>query len=186
MATRGRKPKPTALKKLHGSATSRINEHEPKVEPSAIEPPEFLNDEARAEWARVCPLLFKARVITELDRAIFASYCEAWATYVQACRDVAKYGTVLISKKPCPTCKGTCQTAGGEACSRCEGKGFITGQAYQGPWVNVRSMADKQMRACAVELGLTPSSRTRIHVAPDDQDVTGKARFFTAGLKVIG
>jgi len=160
MATRGRKPKPTALKKLHGSATSRINEHEPKVEPSAIEPPEFLNDEARAEWARVCPLLFKARVITELDRAIFASYCEAWATYVQACRDVAKFGTVLVSAK--------------------------TKQAYQGPWVNVRSMADKQMRACAVELGLTPSSRTRIHVAPDDQDVTGKARFFTAGLKVIG
>jgi len=162
MATRGRKPKPSALQKLQGNPGRRaLNDQEPQIEPSPIEPPDFLNEEARAEWARVCPLLFQARMITDLDRAIFASYCEAWATYVRACKDVAKFGTVLVSAK--------------------------TKQAYQGPWVNVRSMADKQMRACAVELGLTPSSRTRIQVARETgQDETGKGRFFAKGLKVVG
>lgn len=161
MATRGRKPLATAEKIRRGNPGRRpLNDNEPEVKAVELKAPDHLDAEAKREWARVAPQLATARITCELDRALLASYCEAWSTYVQACKDVAENGAVLISLK--------------------------TGQAYQGPWVNVRAMAEKQMRACMAELGMTPSSRSRIQAFPAEEEKGGNSRFFNTGLKVVG
>ena len=54
MATRGRKPKPTAIKVLEGNPGKRpLNKFEPAPEKKAPPCPEWLNGEAKAEWERL-------------------------------------------------------------------------------------------------------------------------------------
>lgn len=148
MARSGRKRKPTELKIHEGNPGKRsLDEEEPDVKPCAWvapEPPEHLDEEARAEWERVAPVLVGAKVLTALDRAAMAGYCTAWSAYVKADRQVQQYGEVLLSKK---TDKG----------------GNETVTPYMSPYVNLRAMAMKQMLTYGAEMGLTPSSRSRIH-----------------------
>lgn len=154
MATRGPKPKPTAVKELAGNPGGRpLNEHEPNLGAALLACPGWMGEEAAAEWDRVAPLLFRAGVTTEADRALLAAYCRAYSQWVAACAEVDDEGAVRISPK--------------------------TGQPYQSAHVNVEAMYAKEMRACAAELGMTPSSRSRIHAAPGESgEPLGKARFF--------
>lgn len=77
--SRGPLPKPAALKVLEGNPGKRslnladgIN---PRVEiPSA---PKHLGQEARKEWKRITPLLEELGLISGLDRAALALYCQA-------------------------------------------------------------------------------------------------------------
>lgn len=58
MATRGRKPKPTALKLLEGNPGKHpINEHEPIPPKSTVKCPTWLEPEAKKEWKRLAPSL---------------------------------------------------------------------------------------------------------------------------------
>ena len=54
MATRGRKPKPTAVKVLEGNPGKRpLNMFEPVPDKVAPECPSWLNDEAKAEFMKL-------------------------------------------------------------------------------------------------------------------------------------
>lgn len=54
MATRGRKPTPTAIKELEGNPGKRkLNENEPKPERKAPACPKWLDKDARKEWHRL-------------------------------------------------------------------------------------------------------------------------------------
>lgn len=76
--TRGPLPKPAALKLLEGNPGKRslnladgIN---PRVEiPSA---PKHLGIEARKEWKRITPILEELGLVSGLDRAALALYCQ--------------------------------------------------------------------------------------------------------------
>lgn len=154
MGARGPKPESMASKKHRGNPGRRpMNDREPQIEVSELTPPEWLAGEALTEWERVADVLYKANLATAMDRAVLVSYCEAWGAYVQGCKDVIEHGYVMTSEK--------------------------TGQDYLSPYLNAKSMAEKQMRACVAELGMSPSSRTRIKVTPVvKQDKTGKGKFF--------
>jgi len=156
MAKRGPKPKPTAYHKLAGNPGKRAyNEAEPDYGRTAPTCPRHLGKEAKAEWKRLAKMLSEAGTLTRADRAVMAGYCEAWGLYVKASADVQKYGAVLISpKSKMPFCS---------------------------PYVSILSMALKQMNTFAAELGLTPSSRSRV-TATKPQAPEGKGRF----LKVVG
>ena len=52
---RGRKPRPTALKILDGTRADRINHDEPAMPPASIEPPDWLDETARAHWGELDP-----------------------------------------------------------------------------------------------------------------------------------
>ena len=80
---RGRKPKPTTLKILEGNPGKRsLNEHEPQVQAEIPECPEFLDDEARAEWFRMAKVLQDMGLLTQADRAALAAYCVAYSCWV--------------------------------------------------------------------------------------------------------
>ena len=149
---RGRKPKPTAQKRLEGNPGKRpLNDREPRIPKAVLRCPRHLDAEARREWQRIAPLLKRAGVATAVDRAFLAGYCVAWSAFVSADRAVQQYGEVLMSDK--------------------------TGQAYASPYINLRAMALKQLHRYGVELGIGASSRSRIH-AEDDATQGGALREF--------
>ena len=85
MAQRGRKPKPTAVKVLEGNPGKRsLNTAEPKPEKKAPRCPSWLEDEAKKEWKRMSKQLEQLGILTEIDMAAFAGYCQAYARWKEA------------------------------------------------------------------------------------------------------
>lgn len=84
----GTSPRPAALRLLNGR-TPGTDSGGRKVTPPANfarvapEVPDWLSDEAAAEWARIIPELTRMKLIKEIDRATVAAYCESWARFVE-------------------------------------------------------------------------------------------------------
>jgi len=144
---RGRKPKPTAQRVLEGNPGKRkLNAAEAPipVPPDAFdEPPTGLgvNAHAVAEWRRLAPLLRRVRLVTEADRAALTALCVEWARYLDATAEVARLGMVV--KAP-------------------------SGYPMPNPYLPI---ATRALAACIKlwpELGLTPSSRSRVRTATQE------------------
>ena len=136
MATRGRKPTPTAIKELEGNPGKRkINEAEPKPEKKAPPCPKWLEPEAKKEWRRLSKQLEQIGVLTEVDQAAFASYCQAYARWKAAEEFITSHGYVSMTP---------------------------AGYVQQLPHVSISQTYQKIMNRCAEQLGLTPSSRSRL------------------------
>ena len=151
----GRRPKPTALKALAGNPGKRaLNPSEPK--PSGIPTcPRHLDKEAKVEWRRISGELLMLGLLTLIDRAALAGYCSAWSRWVAAELSIQKFGTVIKSPK--------------------------SGYPIQNPYVGIANTALDQMRKFATEFGLTPASRSRLHIETDGQ-FTDPFESFMAGI----
>lgn len=82
----GRPPKPTAQKKLEGTARpDRLNEAEPQF-PVLLSPdaPTWLDELAREHWLYHADLFSKSRVMTEADASLLAAASERWSVYRRA------------------------------------------------------------------------------------------------------
>src|SRR5215467_8094606 len=87
---RGRKPKPTHLKLLlNNPGNRRLNKSEPKPAAAFPNPPDHLNTEARQEWARVSQELYVLGMLSNIDRASLAAYCQCYGRWIQAERAIA-------------------------------------------------------------------------------------------------
>lgn len=136
MATRGTRPKPTALKVLQGTdRADRGNPNEPKTTTALPACPEHLNDEAQREWERIGTLLAGLGLVTQIDRAALAAYCQVWSRWVEAEEAIRRYGVVIKSPSNFP---------------------------MQSPYLAIANKAMDQMRLLLTEFGMTPSSRTRV------------------------
>lgn len=142
---RGRKPKPTEMKKLEGNPGKRgLNKKEPKPAAGAPVAPNHLTGAARTEWKRLTVELGEMKLLSKVDRAELSLCCSAWAMYVKACNKIVKEGEVITSDK---------------------------GGLYQNPWVAIRNRSMEQVHKFYAEFGLTPSSRSRVHVdTPGEED----------------
>lgn len=154
----GRRPTPTALKKLAGNPGKRaLNNSEPK--PAGIPTcPRHLDKEAKAEWRRISGELLTLGLLTLIDRAALAGYCAAWSRWVAAELNIQKFGTVIKSPK--------------------------SGYPVQNPYVGIANTALDQMRKFATEFGLTPASRSRLHIEADGQS-TDPFEVFMAGIGAV-
>ncbi|HHY08368.1 MAG TPA: phage terminase small subunit P27 family [Corynebacteriales bacterium] len=138
MATRGRKPKPTALKVLEGNPGKRpLNKNEPQPERKAPRCPSWLEPEAKKEWKRMAKTLEAIGVLTQVDKAAFAGYCQAYARWREAEEFLSKHGTIF--KTP-------------------------SGYIQQVPQVAIARNYLQIMKDFCSEFGLTPAARTRIRV----------------------
>jgi P27 family predicted phage terminase small subunit len=143
----GRIPKPTALKLLEGNPGHRpLNRSEPKPRPIAPKCPTWLDADAKREWRRVAPELERLGLLTGIDMAALAAYCQSYSEW--------KRYTAVIEK---------------------EGSTFTTdtGQIRARPEVAMGRKALADVRAWAIEFGLTPSARARMQITDpgfDDDD----------------
>ena len=138
MATRGRKPKPTAIKELEGNPGRRpLNKYEPKQQKTAPKCPTWLTQEAKKEWKRMSKSLEAIGILTTVDMGAFAGYCQAYARWKEAEEFLSKHGTIF--KTP-------------------------SGYIQQVPQVSIAQTYLKIMKDFCSEFGLTPASRTRLQV----------------------
>lgn len=147
---RGRKPTPTHLKIVAGNPGKRaLPKHEAKVARALPSPPPHLADDAKVEWGRVAEELYKIGLLSSVDRAVLAAYCQAYARWAQAERAINEMG------------KADVLTAGLMIKT-------TNGNAIQNPLVGTANKAATDMVRYAAELGMTPSARSRITATPPE------------------
>jgi len=144
MALSGQKPIPTKLKMLRGNPGKRpLPEHEPRPASEMPSPPSVLGDIALEEWYRIGPELQRIGVLTMADRSCLASYCKVYERWCMA-------DSHLKSSEDLVNMTGT-------------------GTLAQNPYVSIANKAMELMHKFGVELGLTPSSRTRMTGRKDEE-----------------
>lgn len=152
----GRRPKPTALKELAGNPGKRaMNRNEPRFSglPTC---PSHLDKQAKAEWRRISKELSAVGLLTAVDRAALAAYCQCWSRWVQAEEKIRETSLVVKSAK--------------------------SGYPIQNPFVGIANTALDLMKKFLTEFGLTPASRSRLSVDADKSTVDP----FTEFMKALG
>jgi P27 family predicted phage terminase small subunit len=109
----------------------------PPAEALFADPPRELDAHpaAREEWMRIVPLLLESRAITHIDRSVLVAVCIEWAKYLDAMTEVRVRGLVITAP---------------------------SGYPITNPYLAVANRALVHCSRLWPELGLTPSSRTRI------------------------
>ena len=134
--TRGRKPKPTAIRIAQGNPGKRgFNHAEPVLPEGMPDCPDHLDGEARAEWFRLVGPLHEAGVLTTVDRGALAAYAQAWSRWVEAEEKLKTTPTIM--KTP-------------------------SGYIQQNPWLGIANKQMELMGRYMAELGITPASRSRV------------------------
>ena len=140
----GRPPKPTALKLVQGNPGRRpIEKGETTPEVGIPDCPAHLTADAKTEWDRITPLLFRYRLVTNIDTASLALYCQAYGRWQEAERKIAemkeKGGDGLLIKAP-------------------------SGYPIQNPYLAIANRAMEDCYKYLQQFGLSPSARTRVTV----------------------
>jgi len=172
----GRKKIPSNIHLLHGNP-SKIpmgkftNEPKPKIPSKFPDPPPLLtkNKIAKREWRRVGPELYELGLLTELEINLFATYCLEYSGFMEALEYLDIEGLIIETPKYESPKK---DKAGNEL--------PIPMSKKPSPWISIRDQRAKAMRQCMNELGMNPSSRSRLNVQPkeegDDLDKLRKNR----------
>jgi len=94
-------------------------------------------------------------LLTRLDRAALAIYCDQWERWVQATEELRKYGPVLK----------------------------MGAMLIQSPYITIADKAMNQILKNGAEFGFTPSSRTRLHVSPVEKHVDKNDPLFSVPIR---
>lgn len=84
-APRGRKPVPADLRKLRGNPRKgKIAFLTRRLAPGKAEPPRWLKGDGLREWERIVPELHRQGLLSVLDLAMVAAYCETFSAVGRA------------------------------------------------------------------------------------------------------
>ena len=141
---RGRKPKPTAQKKLAGNPGKRaLPEDELKFDPiSDVDAPEHLDDLATECWNTYAPLLCGQSVLCITDLHNLEIFCNAYSGYRQSMALAAGEITVYQDN----------------------------GTIKKNPALSAANEFANQMRSFGALLGLSPADRSRIMAPKSKED----------------
>jgi P27 family predicted phage terminase small subunit len=131
-------PKPTHLRLLQGNPGNRpVNKQEPKPKVSMPSAPRHLNRHGRAEWRRIVRHLYQLGLVTQIDRAALAMYCQAYGRWVFAEEKIENENHLII-------------------------KAPKTDYPIHNPWLSIANRAMRQCHSLLREFGMTPSARSQI------------------------
>jgi P27 family predicted phage terminase small subunit len=132
---KGRKRKPVELKKLAGNPGGRPLEKELdfKKFKDIPAPPKELGPIAKTEWTRVTNAMVNAGIIKETDWVVLAVYCTLYEQYRGLTDDHELMSVTAREGTPCIS-----------------------------PKLKASLGVVEKMLKCMVELGLTPSARTKL------------------------
>ncbi len=138
--------KPTELKLIEGTYRSdRVSKNEPKPILRIPKAPKHLSAVANKEWLRLSEELASLGLLSNIDRAALAAYCEAYADWVTASIKIEEfkardeYGAGMIIKTQ-------------------------AGNIIENPFFSIKKRSMELMHKFLVEFGMTPASRTRIEI----------------------
>jgi P27 family predicted phage terminase small subunit len=141
---------------LEGNPGKRaLNDREPTPALGVPDCPNYLDDEAKAEWFRTAKVLSDMGLLSLADRTALAAYCVVYGRWLKAEEQVKKFGSIVKSPE----------------------KGF----PMKSPYLSVADQALDAMLKLMVEFGLTPSSRSRIRVPAGGQAKDEFDAFLEAG-----
>jgi P27 family predicted phage terminase small subunit len=132
MATKGRKPKATPLKILRGSRSDRVPR--PAKMAAGLVAPDHLDEIALEAWERITRALQDLGRLASADREAIELYCAAYSRWRKADAELGREITI-------------CTDLGGVKAN---------------PAGQIVAQAERTMAAMLGELGLTPSSRSRL------------------------
>jgi P27 family predicted phage terminase small subunit len=142
------RPKPAHLKLLEGNPGRRPIPNEPRPEPCELpEAPPYLTADARKEWDHVATQLHRLGLLTEIDVASLAAYCQAYGRWITAERAIA-----AMAERDLLTGGLMIKTT--------------NGNAIQNPLIGTSNKAASDMVRYASEFGLTPAARARLALGP--------------------
>ncbi|PEA24593.1 phage terminase small subunit P27 family [Bacillus cereus] len=144
----GRKAKPINLHVLEGN-TNRLTkaeierrldaEKQLQAKKDKVTPPEWLDPVAKKEFERIASELLELDIITNVDVNALATYCDAYSDYVGCTKIIQEEGLLVeYTNKAAETNK------------------------VPHPLLTKKKQLHEQMKALAVEFGLTPSARAKI------------------------
>ena len=136
---------PTKTKVLKGTfRPCRHNQNEPAYEPEIPECPKQLDETAKAEWARISKVLFDIGLLTGVDRAALAGYCQIYSRWIQAEQKLQESGSLTVD---------------------------VGGNPKKNPLILIADNALDIMRRYLHEFGLTPASRSNVSAAERQKPV---------------
>lgn len=139
---------PSELKRIRGTLRAdRHNPNEPKPEIVLLEPPAHLGAVARGVWEMVAAEMYQLGTLARLDAFVLEAFCQSVATYRQAQQTLDRAAAI--------------DTINGGLYTRLNND-YIQMSA----WVIGRDRAMDRVVKLANELGLSPTSRTRVSAAP--------------------
>lgn len=145
--------KPTMLKLVSGTARpGRLNPNEPQPDIEIPSCPAALSPAAKAEWRRVSPLLEDQGLLSKQDRAVLAAYCELYARWTNALKQIQEHGEVI--KTP-------------------------LGSIQVSPWMSIARSAEKELRMYAALFGMSPADRSKVNATDTKKQTDKKDRFFS-------
>ena len=150
--SKGRKSIPSKIINLRGgtSHTHRPPRDQEPTPPERMPPcPKHLDHGARKEWRRAGKVLQSAGLMTDLDMAVFAGYCQFYSEWAAATVEVQVKG--LVYKKP-------------------------DGSPGLNPHLRIGREAYDRMMKAAVLIGGSPASRVGLKV--EKQKPKSKAESF--------
>ena len=137
---RGRRPLPTHLKVIRGTARShRLPKNEPKPEGALVHPPDWFNEEQKRAWSYAIAHSPRG-MLKVIDGPALVAFIIAADEHRAASLKIEESGLVVVSQ------------------SR---------RAVANPFVRIRRNAALVMLKAASELGFTPASRSRIEIQPE-------------------
>lgn len=155
----GRRPIPSAIKKLRGNPGRRpLNENEPAPELVLPPAPASLSEVGKSKWDEMAIMLYNQGILTEMDLDMLHLYCEEWETYMYAQSNVARYGLMLIK----------------------DGKTGL----FKNPYYGVSNQSKERLIKLASEFGMTPSSRSRVQTQKKNKPKSLAEKFFNASVIV--
>ena len=161
MGARGPKPLPANVHMLRGNpsklpAAQLMDSLQPEIEIPGC-PPHLL-PEAKKEWKRITPELERYGLISKIDRAALALYCQAWARWVWAERELQRAHGIAEEKRAAAEAAGQVYE-GGDGYTLPTRNGHFT---YSPHWV-IANKAMEQVNKFLADFGMSPSARGRVN-----------------------
>ncbi len=155
---RGRKPKPTKIKKLAGNPGKRaLNPAEPEPRVVAPQAPAHLSDDEKAKWNDLVKELSPLGLLTSIDIDALSFYCVVYGRWVKAETMVREKGEII-------------KTA--------------AGNIIQNPYLSIANRALDQLNKLGAEFGMTPSSRSRVKTDLVDPEQELERMLFGSKVRV--
>jgi P27 family predicted phage terminase small subunit len=137
---RGRRPEPTIIKKLHNVEPRRINQLEPRPKSGLPEPPAHFSAEQLAVWVQAVESA-PPGLLSPADAALLETWVVAWCLHRRASVELER-STLTVPSASDPA------------------------RRMPSPLVTVIAKTSAIMARAVMELGFSPTSRSKVEVRP--------------------